>query len=112
MGDATLHRHGNTIPGPNGPPIVPFPRKHLALSAPGGALVLSPLETLSRGRGTGIKQEPNRVARSKAERAGVEIRQSGFASRRAMDFLVRGHGSGKNEYSAAGRRVSNLVGSA
>ena len=53
MGDATLHRHGDTIPGPNGPPIVPFPRKHLALSAPGGALVLSPLETPLRMRGSG-----------------------------------------------------------
>ena len=51
MGDATLHRHGDMIPGPNGPPIVPFPRKHLALSAPGGALVLSPLETPLRIRG-------------------------------------------------------------
>ena len=36
-----LHRHGMTIPGPDGPPIVPFPRKRLALSAAGGA---SPLE--------------------------------------------------------------------
>ena len=35
------HRHGMTIPGPNGPPIVPFPRKRLALSAPGGASPLS-----------------------------------------------------------------------
>ena len=43
MGDATLHRHGYTIPGPDGPPIVPFPRKRLALSTPGGALMLSPL---------------------------------------------------------------------
>ena len=112
MGDATLHRHGDTIPGPDGPPIVPFPRKHLALSAPGGALVLSPLETLSRGRGTRIKQEPNRVARSKAERAGVEIRRFGFASRRVMDFLVRGRSSGRNRFSAAGRRLPDLVGSA
>ena len=53
MGDATLHRHGDTIPGPDGPPIVPFPRKRAALSAPGGALVLSPLETPLRMRGSG-----------------------------------------------------------
>ena len=50
--------------------------------------------------------------RSEAERTGVEIRQSGFAFRRVMDFLVRGRGSEKNEYSAAGRRLLDLVGSA
>ena len=37
-----LHRHGVTIPGPGGPPIVPYPRKRLASSATGGASPLSP----------------------------------------------------------------------
>ena len=37
MGDGGLHRHGITIPGPVGPPIVPFPRKRAASSATGGA---------------------------------------------------------------------------
>ena len=37
MGDGGLHRYGITIPGPVGPPIVPFPRKRAASSATGGA---------------------------------------------------------------------------
>ena len=54
----------------------------------------------------------SRVVRSEAERTGVEIRRFGFASRRVMDFLVRGRSSGRNRYSAAGRRLPDLVGSA
>ncbi len=37
MGDGGLHRYGITIPGPVGPPIVPFPRKRAASSATGCA---------------------------------------------------------------------------
>ena len=55
-GDATLHRHGNTIPGPAGPPIVPFPRKRAALSATGGAWPAFPTPLLAQ-RG-GLRPSP------------------------------------------------------
>ena len=126
MGDATLHRHGDTIPGPDGPPIVPFPRKHLALSAPGGALVLSPLEPPPGDEGRGRKNQPPRGrsardedktgnelrVRSEAERTGVEIRRFGFPPRCAPHSQMRGYADLIFGYSAAGRRLPNFVGSA
>ena len=99
MGDATLHRHGDTIPGPNGPPIVPFPRKHLALSAPGGALVLSPLETPPkerRGSDSGKRSRGRPICNTCVRRT----------------FWCGGRTVLRFEYSAAGRGVSSLVGSA
>ena len=97
MGDATLHRHGNTIPGPNGPPIVPFPRKHLALSAPGGALVLSPLETPLRMRGSG---------------SGERSRGCPLCDpTNAMPANAGTHSGHLGTFSAAGRRLLIFVGS-
>ena len=97
MGDATLHRHGNTIPGPNGPPIVPFPRKHLALSAPGGALVLSPLETPLRMRGIG---------------SGERSRGCPLCDpTNAMPANAGTHSGHLGTFSAAGRRLLIFVGS-
>ena len=57
MGDATLHRHGITIPDPVGPPIVPFPRKRAAFSATGGAWPAFP-HTPSRHKGRGPRPPP------------------------------------------------------
>ena len=54
----------------------------------------------------------SRVVRSEAERTGVEIRQSSFAARRAPCPQMRGRTDLRFEYSAAGRGVSSLVGSA
>ena len=54
----------------------------------------------------------SRVVRSEAERTGVEIRRFSFAPRCATGFLVRGCSSGWSRYSAAGRRLPDLVGSA
>ena len=99
MGDATLHRHGDTIPGPDGPPIVPFPRKHLALSAPGGALVLSPLEIPPkerRGSDSGKRSRGRPICNTCVRRT----------------FWCGGRTDLRFEYSAAGRCVSSLVGSA
>ena len=99
MGDATLHRHGYTIPGPDGPPIVPFPRKHLALSAPGGALVLSPLEIPPkerRGSNSGKRSRGRPICNTCVRRT----------------FWCGGRTDLRFEYSAAGRGVSSLVGSA
>ena len=99
MGDATLHRHGDTIPGPDGPPIVPFPRKHLALSAPGGALVLSPLEIPPkerRGSNSGKRSRGRPICNTCVRRT----------------FWCGGRTDLRFEYSAAGRGVSSLVGSA
>ena len=97
MGDATLHRHGDTIPGPNGPPIVPFPRKHLALSAPGGALVLSPLETPLRMRGSG---------------SGERSRGCPLCDpTNAMPANAGTHSGHLGTFSAAGRRLLIFVGS-
>ena len=99
MGDATLHRHGDTIPGPDGPPIVPFPRKHLALSAPGGALVLSPLEIPPkerRGSNSGKRSRGRPICNTCVRRT----------------FWCGGRTDLRFEYSAAGRCVSSLVGSA
>ena len=99
MGDATLHRHGYTIPGPDGPPIVPFPRKHLALSAPGGALVLSPLEIPPkerRGSDSGKRSRGRPICNTCVRRT----------------FWCGGRTDLRFEYSAAGRCVSSLVGSA
>ena len=64
---ARKHRYGNTIPNPDGPPIVPFPRKRAALSAPGGALVLSPLEPPPGDEGRGRKNQPPRGRRARDE---------------------------------------------
>ena len=99
MGDATLHRHGDTIPGPDGPPIVPFPRKHLALSAPGGALMLSPLEIPPkerRGSDSGKRSRGRPICNTCVRRT----------------FWCGGRTDLRFEYSAAGRCVSSLVGSA
>ena len=99
MGDATLHRHGYTIPGPDGPPIVPFPRKHLALSAPGGALMLSPLEIPPkerRGSDSGKRSRGRPICNTCVRRT----------------FWCGGRTDLRFEYSAAGRGVSSLVGSA
>ena len=99
MGDATLHRHDDTIPGPDGPPIVPFPRKHLALSAPGGALVLSPLEIPPkerRGSNSGKRSRGRPICNTCVRRT----------------FWCGGRTDLRFEYSAAGRGVSSLVGSA
>ena len=97
MGDATLHRHGDTIPGPDGPPIVPFPRKHLALSAPGGALVLSPLETPLRMRGSG---------------SGERSRGCPLCDpTNAMPANAGTHSGHLGTFSAAGRRLLIFVGS-
>ena len=99
MGDATLHRHGYTIPGPDGPPIVPFPRKRLALSAPGGALVLSPLEIPPkerRGSNSGKRSRGRPICNTCVRRT----------------FWCGGRTDLRFEYSAAGRGVSSLVGSA
>ena len=98
MGDATLHRHGDTIPGPDGPPIVPFPRKHLALSAPGGALVLSPLEIPPKER--------------RGSNSGKRSRGRPICTPLCAVLQVRGRTDLRFEYSAAGRGVSSLVGSA
>ena len=54
----------------------------------------------------------SRVVRSEAERTGVEICRFSFAPRCATGFLVRGCSSGWSRYSAAGRRLPDLVGSA
>ena len=54
----------------------------------------------------------SRAVRSEAERTGVEIRRFSFAPRCATGFLVRGCSSGWSRYSAAGRRLPDLVGSA
>ena len=99
MGDATLHRHGYTIPGPDGPPIVPFPRKRAALSAPGGALVLSPLEIPPkerRGSDSGKRSRGRPICNTCVRRT----------------FWCGGRTDLRFEYSAAGRCVSSLVGSA
>ena len=99
MGDATLHRHGDTIPGPDGPPIVPFPRKRAALSAPGGALVLSPLEIPPkerRGSDSGKSSRGRPICNTCVRRT----------------FWCGGRTDLRFEYSAAGRCVSSLVGSA
>ena len=99
MGDATLHRHGDTIPGPDGPPIVPFPRKRAALSAPGGALVLSPLEIPPkerRGSNSGKRSRGRPICNTCVRRT----------------FWCGGRTDLRFEYSAAGRCVSSLVGSA
>ena len=64
------------------------------------------------GRETRIKPETDRVVRSEAKRTGVEIRRFSFAPRCATGFLVRGCISGWSRYSAAGRRLPDLVGSA
>ena len=97
MGDATLHRHDDTIPGPDGPPIVPFPRKHLALSAPGGALVLSPLETPLRMRGSG---------------SGERSRGCPLCDpTNAMPANAGTHSGHLGTFSAAGRRLLIFVGS-
>ena len=99
MGDATLHRHGDTIPGPDGPPIVPFPRKRAALSAPGGALVLSPLEIPPkerRGSDSGKRSRGRPMCNTCVRRT----------------FWCGGRTDLRFEYSAAGRCVSSLVGSA
>ena len=99
MGDATLHRHGDTIPGPDGPPIVPFPRKRAALSAPGGALVLSPLEIPPkerRGSDSGKRSRGRPICNTCVRRT----------------FWCGGRTDLRFEYSAAGRGVSSLVGSA
>ena len=97
MGDATLHRHGDMIPGPDGPPIVPFPRKHLALSAPGGALVLSPLETPLRMRGSG---------------SGERSRGCPLCDpTNAMPANAGTHSGHLGTFSAAGRRLLIFVGS-
>ena len=99
MGDATLHRHGHTIPGPDGPPIVPFPRKRAALSAPGGALVLSPLEIPPkerRGSDSGKRSRGRPICNTCVRRT----------------FWCGGRTDLRFEYSAAGRCVSSLVGSA
>ena len=97
MGDATLHRHDDTIPGPDGPPIVPFPRKHLALSAPGGALVLSPLETPLRMRGSGSGERSR----------GCPL----CAPTNAMPANAGTHSGHLGTFSAAGRRLLIFVGS-
>ena len=123
---ARKHRHGNTIPNPDGPPIVPFPRKRAALSAPGGALVLSPLEPPPGDEGRGRKNQPPRGrrtrdedktgnelrVRSEAERTGVEMRRFGFALHFALHPQVRGYADLIFGYSAAGRRLPDLVDSA
>ena len=99
MGDATLHRHGDTIPGPNGPPIVPFPRKRAASSAAGGALVLSPLEIPPkerRGSDSGKRSRGRPICNTCVRRT----------------FWCGGRTVLRFEYSAAGRGVSSLVGSA
>ena len=99
MGDATLHRHDDTIPGPDGPPIVPFPRKRAALSAPGGALVLSPLEIPPkerRGSDSGKRSRGRPICNTCVRRT----------------FWCGGRTDLRFEYSAAGRCVSSLVGSA
>ena len=97
MGDATLHRHGDTIPGPDGPPIVPFPRKRAALSAPGGALVLSPLETPLRMRGSG---------------SGERSRGCPLCDpTNAMPANAGTHSGHLGTFSAAGRRLLIFVGS-
>ena len=99
MGDAPLHRHGDTIPGPDGPPIVPFPRKRAALSAPGGALVLSPLKIPPkerRGSDSGKRSRGRPICNTCVRRT----------------FWCGGRTDLRFEYSAAGRCVSSLVGSA
>ena len=99
MGDAPVHRHGDTIPGPDGPPIVPFPRKRAALSAPGGALVLSPLEIPPkerRGSDSGKRSRGRPICNTCVRRT----------------FWCGGRTDLRFEYSAAGRCVSSLVGSA
>ena len=120
---ARKHRHGNTIPNPDGPPTVPFPRKHLALSAPGGALVLSPLEPPPGDEGRGRKNQLPRGrrtidedktgnelrVRSEAERTGVELRRFGFPPRCAPHSQMRGYADLIFGYSAAGRRLPDLV---
>ena len=117
-GDATLHRHGNTIPGPNGPPIVPFPRKHLALSAPGGALVLSPLETPPgdgrRGTRPRLWKPTPKGTRDEGRGSGSGKRSRGcpICTPLCAVLQVRGRTDLRFRYSAAGRRVSSLVGSA
>ena len=98
MGDATLHRHGDTIPGPDGPPIVPFPRKRAALSAPGGALVLSPLEIPPkerRGSDSGKRSRGRPICNTCVRRT----------------FWCGGRTDLRFEYSAAGRRLLIFVGS-
>ena len=78
---------------------MPFPRKHLALSAPGGALVLSPLEIPPkerRGSDSGKRSRGRPICNTCVRRT----------------FWCGGRTDLRFEYSAAGRCVSSLVGSA
>ena len=112
MGDATLHRHGDTIPGPDGPPIVPFPRKRAALSAPGGALVLSPLETPLRREGWASapafgNHPKDRERQRKKKQMVSSLQPDKRHTRRYEDAVIQG-----TSVSAAGRRLLDFVGSA
>ena len=76
---------------------MPFPRKHLALSAPGGALVLSPLETPLRMRGSG---------------SGERSRGCPLCDpTNAMPANAGTHSGHLGTFSAAGRRLLIFVGS-
>ena len=100
-GDATLHRHGDTIPGPDGPPIVgDHFLESTSLYPPPAALWLSPLEIPPKERRGGEQQWKEKQ------------RTSYLQHLCAKDFLVRGRTDLRFEYSAAGRGVSSLVGSA
>ena len=74
----------------------------------------SPLETPpgDEGRETRIKQKTDRVVRSEAERTGVEMRRFGFALHFALHPQVRGYADLIFGYSATGRGLPDLVGSA
>ena len=75
----------------------------------------TPLETNPQGdegRETRIKQKTDRVVRSEAERTGVEMRRFGFALHFALHPQVRGYADLIFGYSATGRGLPDLVGSA
>ena len=61
------------------------------------------------GRKTRIKPETDRIVRSEAERTGVEIRRFGFPPRCAPHSQMRGYADLIFGYSAAGRRLPDLV---
>ena len=64
------------------------------------------------GRETRIKPETDRVVRSEAERTRAEIRRFGFPPRCAPHSQMRGYADLIFGYSAAGRRLPDLVDSA
>ena len=87
---ARKHRHGNTIPNPDGPPIVPFPRKRAALSAPGGSFETHIREELARyGGGRNVVFDLQRLRMD--FRLPARSGQGEPLTQAALDALIREH---------------------